>query len=359
MTTEDKGTTTETAAEPTAAQLEQQQQEAEAGFAAGFKRIAGEPPAEGEASGKTDAEREAEEKASREAEAKAKAEADAKAAAEAAAADKAAYDALPKTLRDQMATLSALPKTVQNLAGHIGGLSQATQRIETALKAGKAATAAAGAEAPSDKQVAQAMADPEAFKRLEEDFPEWAGPVKAEFAAIRAELAKKQGGGPAVDVDALRRDFAGAVDQATNEAEERAFIRLKHPDWRQTVKTPEFRAWSLQGGPSDERYAEYKRVAEADPAKGEEFVNGFARDYPQWWADRGAAIFGSTADDAIKLLDGFKEHRKSAVDAEAARQKRQARLERAVTPRGNTAPATTAINDEQAFERGFARGKGK
>ena len=352
--------TTDVAAENTAEQIEQEQRDAEAGFAAGYKKVAGEPAevdkAEIEAPEKSDAEREAESIAAQAAADKAKTDADSAAAAE---NDKAAYDALPKALRDQMATLAALPGTVNKLAGHIGGLANATQRIETALKAGKTATTAAGTRAPSETQVAAALSNPAAWKKLEEDFPDWAIPVKAEFAAIRAELAR-QGKPPAgVDVDALRRDFAGTVDQATEAAEERAFIRLKHPDWKQTVNTADFRVWTLQGGPSVERYTQYKELDKTNPAGAADVVNGFAREYPQWWADRGAALFGPTADDAIKLLDGFADHRKTAGDAEAGRLRREKRLTNAVTPRGSAVPPTTGISDEEAFAKGFKRARAK
>ena len=346
------------APEQTEEQIQQEQADAEAGFAAGFKKVAGEKSdGKGEAAApeKLDAERDAEAKAAEEAAARAKADADAKARADAEAAqaaEKAAYEALPKTLRDQMKVLESLPGTVNKLAGHIGGLANATQRIEQALKSAKTAVADAGGAAPSEKEVSAALSNPEAWAKLKEDFPDWAGPVEAEFAALRAEMAK--GKGPAVDVEALRRDVSAANQAAIDQAEERAFIRLKHPDWKTTVNTQEFKAWALEGGPAVERYAQYKALERTDPAKADEVVNGFAREFPQWWADRGAAMFGSTANDAIKLLDGFSQARPKAGDAEAARLKREKRLERAVTPAGTAGPITTsALTDEEAFARGF------
>lgn len=292
-------------------------QEAEDGFAAGFAKVAGEP---------ADADAAATGKPAADVEAQANAEADAKAAeearvAEAKAADEAAYNALPQSLRAQLDKLNSLPGAVDKLAGHLGGLKR---DLATALATAKAAATEAGAETPTDKQVQAALSNPEAWKQLKEDFPDWAGPVEAEFTALRAEIAKQK---PAVDVDAIKKDVAGTVNtlvsQGVDEAEERAFLRLKHPGWKQTVKTKEFTDW-------------FKAQSAEIQALGD----------------------SKLADDAIKVFDSYTEHQKKVQDAAAARQRNQRRLESAVTPRGTSHPVSTGISDEEAFARGFKRARG-
>jgi hypothetical protein len=306
--------------EPTAEEKAKEEQEAEAGFNAGFAKVSGlKPPTGNNPADNTAAAAEPEKSAAeKEAEAKAKTEADAKTALDAAAAEKAAYDALPKSLRDEIAALKTVPGQLNKLAGHLGGMKSQLDVLATA----KAAAKAQGADAPTDKQVQAALADPKAWERLTEDFPEWAGPVKAEFTAIRKELAAKAS--PTVDLDGLRKEVTANVTQAVDEAEERAFLRLKHPTWKADVRTPEFKAW-LASQP-----AETVSLAES-----------------------------KLADDAIKLLDGYAGHRQKAVEADAARQRKEKRLEQAVTPKGTAVPTQTSLSDEEAFNRGFKRARGR
>lgn len=333
--------TTETTEEQQKAQRELEQKEAEQGFNAGFNRARGEePPAEKpdkNAAGQGDdaqgndedstagqaAETDAEKQAREAAEAKAKEDADAK------AAEERQWAGVPEVVRDKLLALEAnsrksveeSAKRLRNIEGHIGGLNS---KLESALTTAKAAAEDKGGEgaAPSKAQVQEALSDPEAWKRLKEDFPDWAGPVEKEFAALRAEIAKAK---PAVDVSGLKKEVAGEVNSAIakglDAAEERAFVRLKYPDWRDTVKSPEFKAW-FQGQPDD-----VKALAASD-----------------------------SGNDAVKMLDAYKTHREQS---EEARKRKQKRLEGNLNPTGSGAPPDTGISDEQAFARGFQRARGK
>lgn len=335
----------------------EEQREADDGFAAGFNKVrAGQDTVAG--GDATDSAENADAAAKPQDDAaKAKAEADRKRLeAEderkaADAADREAYDKLPKSARDQLATLGALKGAVDKLAGHIGGINNGMQRLEKAVTHGRAEAAAAGSKAPSETQVQQALSNPDAWAKLREEFPDWAGPVEAELKAIRNEIAASKGSAAStVNVEQIRQ-------QAADEAEERAYIRMKHPDWKATVKTPEFRTWTLEGGPSTDAYQQMKSRQAANPSQRDEieaqFASQWSRDHPQWWADRGAAMFGNKADDAIKLLDGFSARSKKAEDDAAIRQRREKRLERAVAPKGTGAPGSPGLlSDEAAFERG-------
>lgn len=267
---------------------------------------------------------------------------------------------VPEVVRKKFEALDALPSQIRNIAGQYGGLNS---KIDSLIATAKTTAAAKGADAPSDKQVQAAIGGgSEAWKKLKEDYPDWAEPLEAELNAMRAEF-KKAGAAP-VDVNALRTEvtagFRNELSSGLDAAEERAFVRLKHPDWKQTVNTPEFRAWTLEGGPSQEQYAQMKALERTDPTKADALVNNWARQHPQWWADRGAAIFDDRADAAIALLDGYKAARaQPAAGAEQKRQKPQTRLERAVPAAGSGGePPITGLSDEAAFNRGFNRVRG-
>lgn len=279
-----------------------------------------------------------------------------------AAAAKPAEDPwkdVPAVVRQKFEALDALPGQIRKLAGNIGGLNS---KIDSALATAKAAATDKGgaAAAPSDKQVQAAMGNSDLWKRLKEDYPDWAAPLEEQFAAIRSDLDKAKQ--PGVDVNALRSEVTNGVNAALSAgfdaAEERAFVRLKHPDWKTVVKTPEFLAYTVEGGPSVERYQQMKALEKTDPGKADAIVNQWAREFPQWWADRGAAIFDERADAAIKLLDGFKEKR-SQPNPSQNKTRSQDRLSRSVPAQGTgAAGAGGGISDDAAFKRGFNRVRG-
>lgn len=243
------------------------------------------------------------------AQAKADAEAqEAKAAAQKAAAEKAAADS--------QRFLESLPGRIRNIEGHLGGLKS---QFDTALATAKAAAEKRGGEAPTDKQVQVALANPKEWAALKEDFPEWAGPIEAEFAAVRNELAQARKG---VDVEGIKKDVSGQVGAlipgVIEEAEERAFLRLKHPDWRKQVVTAEFRNWFQAQSPEIQQLGDSKR-----------------------------------ADDAIQVFDAYAAHQKSANEARAAAQRKQQRLSGGLTPQGAPSGPRHQPTDREAEQEGF------
>ena len=297
---------------------EQEQKEAEAGFAAGFAKASGQPPAEEKPDGSTDAAVQATEKSAAELEAETKA----KAEVEAKAADEAAYAALPKSLREKMDKLEAIPGTIDRLAGHVGGFKR---QLDSVLATAKAAAATKG-DAPTDKQVQAALANPEAMSRLIEDFPDFKA-VGDELTAIRTELGKKSA--PAVDVNQITKQVVGSVQPMLQsvraEARALAYIDFKHDGWEGTINTPDFKSWMNAQAP------EVKALADSSQPK-----------------------------DAVKMLDLYVDHRKQVIEAETVRLKKQKRLEGAVTPVGmGGSPTPGAISDEEAFARGFKKAKGR
>lgn len=289
------------------AQSALEEKEGQAGLASGFARISGKDASIDTATtGAT-------EKSAAEVEAEAKAAAEAQ-AAEAKAVDEAAYNALPRALRDRVERLESIPGAIDKLAGHVGGFKR---QLDAAVATATAAASSKGGVAPTDAEVSAAQADKsgEKWKQVQVDFPDWAEALEERLAGIGAQKP--------VDVDALKKDVTGTVEarvsQGVDEAEERAFLRLKYPTWKNDAKTPEFRAWFA-----------------AQPAEIQSLGSS------------------TLADDAIKVFDSYSVHRKSVSDAAAARQRNQRRLEGAVTPRGTSHPVTPGtLPDEEGLNVGF------
>lgn len=235
------------------------------------------------------------------------------AAAAAAAPAKDEWEGVHPMVRKTLETVAAQ-------AGEAVQIAKSTQgrmgSMQSALDAGKKAAEKAGADKPSDTQIAAAMADPEAWKKFEEDFPDFAKPVKAQFEAVQAQLKniKPQ----PVDVKAIAKDVAQSVRaDLVNDA-----VEESHADWQTTVKTPEFATW----------------------------FNGQA-------ADVKALAASSRTKDAIQLLDSYKTHTEQAASTKTTQQssaeRKNKRLEAAVTPRGTSSAPDTGISDDAAFTKGF------
>lgn len=288
-----------------------EEREAEEAFASGFKKVAGngndaDTTTDDTTTGTTGAAADTKTAAAPAGEKKT----DTAAAPAAAAPAKDPWEGVPLVVRQEF---EASAKRLRNIEGHIGGI---TSKLDTAISTAKTAAEKKGADAPSKTQVQAAMADPEAWTRLKEDFPDWAGPMEKELNAIRAQLAATGG---TVDVEKVRQSIAPDLKAVAREAREFAKVDIKHEGWEETVKTPQFADW-LGTQPAD-----VKALADSD---------------------RGS--------DAIKLLDAYTAHQ-----AEAGKKtgKKTDRLAAAAVPdgRGGGDVATGGISDEEAFNRGYKR----
>lgn len=209
-------------------------------------------------------------------------------------------------------------KRMRNIEGHIGGLKSMMEKGFAAAKA----TAAAGADAPTDKQITQAHT-PEKWKQLKEDFPQWAEAVE-EFVASRP--APKVDA-PKFDADSFRKQmFEELVQPALRvtalEARESAKLDLKHEGWEERVGSAEFSGW-LETQPED-----VKKLIESPYFK-----------------------------DADRVLVAFGEFQK----AQAEKQRKRDRLETAAPVQGSGQGGPPTLDDDAAFVGGFngVRGGGR
>lgn len=178
--------------------------------------------------------------------------ADSSAAAPVAAVENASSNEQPanhnddiQSYRDKIAGLETMVQQlsgrVRNAEGHIGGLSsQLKQQVQAAQ-----AVQAKGGDAPSASEIRKAQADPEAFSRLKEDYPEFAAAlepaldhlVKSELQKIQASLKPSER--EQIDVAALTEGIRRELT-----------VEVRHPGWKKEVKTPEFVGW-LQRTPRE------------------------------------------------------------------------------------------------------------
>lgn len=202
-----------------------------------------------------------------------------------------------------MQIIGTLEQRVRNAEGQVGGLKSQLQAFQKAALEQPPAMPAA-TPAPSAEQLAEAGTDSEKWKQFKEDFPEWGNAIEERLARTAA---------PAVNIDEIlakeRAEFERkrAEDRAAFEVR---LVSLRHPDWRETTKTPEWHAWRIQ------QPADVQALADSDKA-----------------------------DDAIRMLDLYAEHRAKQAQS---RQERETRLEAAAdipVGRGAAAPTNKRVED--------------
>jgi len=183
---------------------------------------------------------------------------------------------LSDTVRAKLAQIDELAQANAQLLHHVKtteGRVAAMQR--DAELARRAATQVA--DAPSQKQIVTATANPEKWDQLKEDFPEWAGAMEEYVTAKMAGVSQQSNLTP--------EQVAGYVQQQVSESRqemarelEKARIEGKYEDWETTVNTPEFANWfsvqtpetrALAGSPAAKdaiRMLDMFQIAKAKPA---------------------------------------------------------------------------------------------
>lgn len=152
------------------------------------------------------------------------------------------YEGLPQNVRDELigmkSLVSQLTGRLRNAEGHIGGLkSQLAQQVDVAKS-----VRSAGGEAPTAAQLRTAQADPEAFARLREDYPEFATAIDA-FVGQKL----KDSLSTLAPAEALsKQDVAEAMNTLRDQIERETYVELQHRGWKKLVKTPEFVGWFEQ-----------------------------------------------------------------------------------------------------------------
>lgn len=246
---------------------------------------------------------------------------------EAKAAAPDPWEGVPPIVRQTLDGISGKLGAVESLGHDLKTTAGRVAAIQSELATARA-TAKTMGNAPTAAQIEAAAKDPQEWADLKNDFPEWAGAtdrrIDQKLAAQRDELLK-QIPSAGVDVEGLRRDVGTTVGEAIKRARQLARVDLKHPTWEQDIYvdaevpdkgfTPEFAAWMKAQAPEIQ--------ALADSVK---------------------------ADDAIKMLDSYYDHRKAQV----AREKKQQRLEAAIPAKGSSGQRQPTQSERDAAEQAFA-----
>lgn len=277
---------------------------------------------------KSEAEKSAESKEAQEAAAKAAAEAE--------------WEGVPVKVRQtleaisgKVGTLDKIEHRLKGVEGRSGAALEGVHALKTALETAQTVKKEGG-EAPTQAQIAAAVASDESWGKLKEDFPEWAeGTDKRIDQRVEERLSKLP---PAVDAAGLKSELTGSMSEiiakatsdAKAEARELSKIDRKYETWPQDI--------FINGADS---------------------FGGFTPDFAKWEAAQPPEIralkTSGKAADAIKMLDGFYEHRKALAEATAKEARNKKRLDSAITPKGVvTAQINRTPSEREAMEQAFA-----
>jgi hypothetical protein len=141
------------------------------------------------------------------------------------------YASLPPQVREEVVgmktLLTQLSGRLRQAEGHIGNL---TGQLKKAREAAPAQ--------PTAAQITAAQGSPEAWKALEDEYPEFAKIMKpaieAHFASLRS------------DIESLKtrpQQEAPDVLQRLETTQRELTVEVRHPGWKDLIQTPQFTGW--------------------------------------------------------------------------------------------------------------------
>jgi hypothetical protein len=140
---------------------------------------------------------------------------------------------------------------------------------------------------------------------------------------------------------------------------ERGKADILHPGWMKVVLKPEFRAFSIQGGPDDAAYNTFLKLPDGGPEQAK-ILRDWSIKFPQWWTDKGAKMASPEAADAVALVEAFVGQKGAGFDPGTRRRKNQNRLARAIQPAGSGGRpgAASEPSAEDSLRKGFRKVRG-
>lgn len=218
------------------------------------------------------------------------------------------------SIKDVISRLEKFEASHSTLAGHIGGLQRSQKEIQERLAAATAATKTV-ADAPTQAEMKDAMADPQEWAALKASYPEWA---KATEQIIDAKVKSRPGFDPAEVDKIVAERVAGETAAVRREMIDSHLDAIVDGDWNAEVRTEKFAKW-------------FEGQSEAVKALGE----------------------SSKMTDAAKMLRLYEASKKvPAAEPKKDVSTRQKRFEAAVTPKGAGGHAATN-SDLDEFEAGY------
>lgn len=213
-----------------------------------------------------------------------------------------------QALREELASLK---QQINQITGTVGGLKGYVQKL------GKTAQQSAqeqGADAPTPKQVSEAMKDAETYAELKDQFPEWGQAMDDQMGLLRESIINDVS--PDKIVESVSQRLQQQFNHQLSSMRSELAVESRHQGWQRTVKSEQFSNWL------SEQPEEIQALASSDdPA------------------------------DAIAMLDKYKEQ----GSAKQRRQQSSQRLERSVAPTdGGGRPAKGKhLSEDEAMELAF------
>lgn len=200
-------------------------------------------------------------------------------------------------INGKLSALDSIEDRLKQSEKRIGGI---TNHLHEAKKQAE--------KAPTEAELKEASKSAEKWQELKDDFPEWAEAVEGKLAAASAELKES-----IPDVSDLRESLNGVV---RSEDLEVRLVNFAHPGWQETVNSSEYKEW-LEKQPDAVQRKHYA---------------------------------GRTAEDAVEVLNLFKERgtkTQKSKDIKAAKKKR---LEKSILPSSTSKSKPPKADADMTYE---------
>lgn len=164
---------------------------------------------------------------------------------------------LPAPLREKLSNLDKLSERLRGIEGHIGGLTAGQKRLQELVTASQEA-ARKVQDAPSQAEVKAALATPEKWQALKDEFPDWSEAVEAFVDSRVAGNAP-----PPVDVDPLvEAKLSKLLPGVRREISEDILDDIVS-GWREDVGSEDFAKWAAEQGDDVAKLIASERVSDA------------------------------------------------------------------------------------------------
>lgn len=218
-----------------------------------------------------------------------------------------------EAINSKLSSVDSVSHGLKSLEGRYGSISKALDELKAAGKA--AATTVS--DSPTQAQIDAAASSSEKWKRIKDDYPEWAEAMDERLALLRPATEAPKDYISKTDFEAKITEVSGTNADLRRELQE-DLIEHHHEGWKDTVKSSEFVKWFEGQKP------EVKALSKSPKAR-----------------------------DAIRLIDAFKAD-KSAAEEKAKKDKEaEDALRAGVTPKGTGGRAVRHTDENDAFQNGF------
>ena len=144
---------------------------------------------------------------------------------------------------EQSPALSPLEQSIAQLSDIARRLEEGQRRTDGRVSALQSKLDKGAAkpvtELPSAEQVALAVEDPDEWKKLQEEFPEWGTAIQKKLEATSQALLKRIGAGGGE----VKQEIIDAAVSTALQSREYALLERAHPGWNKLTITPAYKEW--------------------------------------------------------------------------------------------------------------------